>query len=347
MAKVTNIIGLMSGTSVDGLDLAYCSFDGKGFSLKAVQAFSYPEDIQHKLMNNLQLSPAELFALDAELGYFFGKCVNTFLKKSKLPKPEAIASHGHTVYHDPQKHYSVQIGKGSHLAAVTGIPVIADFRNTDIAYGGQGAPLVPIGDELLFTDYDYCLNLGGIANVSYRQKNKRIAYDISPCNLPANLVMQRHGKAYDENGSMGLKGEVDPELLEQLNGLEYYHQKAPKSLGREWIERELMPLLKSKHTPNVLRTYYESISSQIAQAIDKKGATVLVTGGGAHNRFLMRLISAKTSSILITPQHELIDFKEAIVFAFLGYRRIYHKANSLKTVTGASKDSIGGCIYLP
>jgi anhydro-N-acetylmuramic acid kinase len=252
------------------------------------------------------------------------------------------------VYHHPAKHFTVQIGKGSHITAVTGLPVVCDFRSTDVALGGQGAPLVPIGDELLFGDYDYCLNLGGFANVSCKKSGKRLAWDLAPCNLPVNIIMNGLGKEYDHNGQTAAKGEIIPALLDELDHLPYYNLKAPKSLGREWVEAQIMPLLNAyENKANVLRTYYEHIARKIGESLGKKGATVLVTGGGAHNIFLMRLVQQYAQAMLVTPQAEIIDFKEAIVFAFLGYRRIYHQPNALKSVTGAKKDSISGCIYLP
>lgn len=348
MATNMSIIGLMSGTSVDGLDIAYCQFDHKGnYSLVAAKTIPYPTEMKHRLKKCMLLGTLQLLELDADLGLFFGEKVNAFLKETKLPKPKAIASHGHTVFHNPAKKYSYQIGKGSHIAAATGIPVVCDFRSTDVAHGGQGAPLVPIGDDLLFGQYDYCLNLGGIANISFNQQKKRLAYDICACNLPVNILMATVGKEFDRNGNTGKKGEVIVPLLEALDSLDYYSRKAPKSLGREWIEEELMHYLKAySNLPNVLRTYYDHISGQIAKNITKKGATVLVTGGGAHNNFLMQLIHQKSSAMLVSPQPEIIDFKEALIFAYLGYLRINHKANSLKTVTGAKQNSIGGCIYL-
>ncbi len=348
MAAKISIIGLMSGTSVDGLDVAYCRFDAKhNYELVAAKTYPYPAHLKHKLRNCMALGNVQLLELDAELGAFFGERVNEFLKRSDLKKPDAIASHGHTVFHNPRKKYTLQIGKGSHIAAITGIPVVCDFRNTDIALGGQGAPLVPIGDKLLFGKYDYCLNLGGIANISYEHQGKRLAYDISPCNLPANMLMNGVGKEFDMNGARGKNGTIIAPLLDALNQLEFYKKKAPKSLGREWIQNELMHFLQAYNDlSNVLRTYYEHVATQISKHITKKGATVLITGGGARNTFLMQLIHQKSNAVIVSPQPQIIEFKEALIFAFLGYLRINHKVNSLKSVTGASKDSIGGCIYL-
>ncbi|HLP12561.1 MAG TPA: anhydro-N-acetylmuramic acid kinase [Flavobacteriales bacterium] len=348
MAKGYSVIGLMSGTSVDGLDVAYCRFGEKNtYEIIAAKTYKYPDSLSTRLKNNMALGTLALLELDAELGLHFGNTVNKFLKETRLPRPKAIASHGHTVFHNPAKKYTLQIGKGSHIAAVTGIPVVCDFRSTDVALGGQGAPLVPIGDQLLFKQYDYCLNLGGIANISVKQNGKRIAWDIGPCNLPINILMHTLGKEFDKNGDTGKKGKIIPALLDELNNLEYYKKRAPKSLGREWISAELMHFLQAyKNIPNVLRTYYEHLSIQISSAVKIKGASVLVTGGGAHNTFLMKLIHQKTNAVIITPQSQIIDFKEALIFAYLGYLRLHNKVNALSSVTGAKKDSVGGAIYV-
>lgn len=341
------MIGLMSGTSVDGLDVAFCRFGARNkFELVAAKTYPYPNELRQRLQTAMTLSAVELAALDAELGLYFGKTVNDFLKKFKLKKPDAIASHGHTVFHDPLKNYSVQIGKGSHIAAVTNVPVVCDFRSTDVALGGQGAPLVPIGDEMLFSQYDYCLNLGGIANVSFKSKGKRIAYDISPCNLPVNMLMKKFGKEFDKDGQLGRSGKIIPGLLDALNQLKFYSQRPPRSLGREWVEREVMPLLnQNDSTTDVLRTYYEHIAIQIANQFKTKNSSVLVTGGGAYNTFLMQLIHQKSKVTIVTPEPSLIEFKEALIFAFLGYLRLNEKNNALKSVTGAKRDSVGGAIY--
>lgn len=349
MAKFS-IIGLMSGTSVDGLDIAYCTFTPKyGFKIVKAQTIEYPIQLKLLLVNNLKLDNNQLFELDAYLGKFFGESVKVFLNHFNLPPPKAIASHGHTVLHNPAKGYTVQIGKGSAIAAQTGLPVVCDFRSSDVSYGGQGAPLVPIGDKLLFSEYDYCLNLGGFANISYQSGTARIAYDIGPCNLPANMIMSLFfGRSFDRNGERGKQGKILPKLLQQLDNMPYYRKKPPKSLGREWVEKKLMPILKREgHWDDVLRTYYEHIAGKIAIAIEKEKGRVLVTGGGVHNSFLIDLIKQKTKAEIVLPNKTLIDFKEALIFAFLGYLRIHQKTNVMKTVTGAKKDNIGGCIYLP
>ncbi len=338
----------MSGTSVDGLDIAYCSFTGlKTYKIKAANTITYPKKLSSKLKNCLHLSSIDLALLDAELGYFIGHEVNKFLKKFNLIKPFAIASHGHTVFHHPKNNTTVQIGKGSHIAAKTGIKTICDFRSTDIALGGQGAPLVPIGDKNLFGNYDYCLNLGGIANVSFQKNKKRFAFDICPCNLPLNLLMNKIGKNYDKNGLFGKKGKIDANLLQKLNGLNYYGMKTPKSLGREWIEKELMPLLSGNELTNVLRTYYEHIGLQIGKQLKNKNAKVLVTGGGAKNSFLINRIKQFSEAEIVLPETGLMDFKEALIFAYLGYLRTIEKPNALASVTGAKNNSICGAVYLP
>jgi anhydro-N-acetylmuramic acid kinase len=291
----------------------------------------------------------EFAFLHNEYGKYIGKQVADFC--ADLPeKPVLVASHGHTIFHQPDSGLTLQIGNGAYIAAVTGIPTVCDFRSLDVAHGGQGAPLVPIGDELLFPEYEFCLNLGGIANVSFRENEERIAFDICPANMAFNHFTKELGYEYDLNGSMGRTGIVHPELLRLLNELDFYRQSGPKSLGREWFESEFLPLIYSfQLSPeDTLRTLYEHVSDQIAHSIDQypKGQ-VLITGGGANNVFLIELFSEKTKHKTIVPSAQIIDFKEAIVFAFLGVLRFRNENNCLKSVTGADRDHSGGVIYLP
>jgi len=345
-------IGSMSGTSLDGLDLVACrfTFDKKWTYeiLKAVNV-SYSHKWVNKLSDISELTVLDFVFLHNEYGKFTGKQIADFC--ADLPeKPTLIASHGHTIFHQPAMNLTFQIGNGALIAAATGIQTICNFRNLDVALGGQGAPLIPIGDELLFGEYEFCLNLGGIANVSFREDGERKAFDICPANMAFNHFTKEMGYEYDLNGSMGRLGAVHPELLKLLNSLDYYKQEGPKSLGREWIETEYLPLIYSFQltTADILRTLYEHVSDQLAMAIDPypKGQ-VLITGGGAHNVFLIELFSEKTKHKTIVPSQQIIDFKEAIIFAFLGVLRFRNEINCLKSVTGADHDHSGGVIYLP
>ena len=345
-------IGCMSGTSLDGLDLAACRFTfDTSWRYEVLKSVTIP--YSHKWVTKLATA-SELNALDFallhnEYGKFIGKQVADFC--SDLPqKPDLVSSHGHTIFHQPQNKLTIQIGHGASIAAGSELPTACDFRSLDIALKGQGAPLVPIGDELLFGEYEICLNLGGIANVSFRENGQRRAFDIGPANMAFNYFIKELGYEYDLNGNMGRSGNVQEELLTLLNELEFYQKKGPKSLGREWFDLEFIPLINSfQLTPeDALRTLYEHVSDQLAAAVDQfPKAQLLITGGGAHNVFLIELFSEKTKHKTIIPSAQLIDFKEAIIFAFLGVLRLRHEANCLKSVTGSHHDHSGGVIYLP
>lgn len=345
-------IGVMSGTSLDGLDLVACRFTlDESWQYEIIKANTIP--YSHKWVAKLS-SASELNALDFaflnnDLGKFIGKQVAEFC--TDLPqKPDLISSHGHTVFHQPQNKLTVQIGQGASIAVYSGLPTACDFRVLDVALNGQGAPLVPIGDELLFGNYEFCLNLGGIANVSFQEDDERKAFDICPANMAFNLFSKELGYEYDLDGNYGRTGQVQEELLQLLNRLEFYQQKGPKSLGREWFEEEFLPLIRSfQLLPcDALRTLYEHVSDQISITVDQypKGR-MLITGGGAHNVFLIELLSEKTKHKTVVPSSQLIDFKEAIIFAFLGVLRLREETNCLRSVTGANHNHSGGVIYLP
>lgn len=370
--KYHHVIGIMSGTSLDGLDLAYCVFkqgNSWEYEVRKAETLPYPEELRQKLAQAMTLSGYELALLHNELGRFIGLQVKEFMV-GFAEEVELIASHGHTVFHRPDLGLTTQIGNGAVIAANCGKPVVCDFRTTDVALGGQGAPLVPIGDELLYGQYDICLNLGGISNLSYRDNEQRKAYDISPCNIVLNYLAQQCGKAYDVNGEIAQSGHVDTALLEQFNQLDYYKSQNTKSLGREWIDSQFFPLLKrcQLSTPDQMRTVCEHIAEQIANACNSTGTkncdsngdtgncerevynttlgrTLLITGGGAHNRFLIDLIRQKFHGQVIIPDDRTIDFKEAIIFAFLGFLRLNNLPNCLASVTGARHNSCGGAIY--
>lgn len=352
MTQSYTTIGCMSGTSLDGLDIVACRFTiDKNWSYEILKAnsVSYSHKWMTKLSDTFELNALDFALLHNEYGKFTGKQIAEFIVD--LPEmPMLVSSHGHTVYHQPELKLTVQIGNGANIAAICGIPTVCDFRSTDVALGGQGAPLVPVGDELLFGEYEFCLNLGGFANVSFRDKGERIAFDICPVNMAFNYFTKEMGYEYDLNGSMGRSGNVHPELLKLLNSLDYYKQMGPRSLGREWFEAKFLPLIYSFQLPteDILRTLYEHVSDQLTEAVDDypKGQ-ILITGGGAHNVFLIELFSEKTKHKTIVPSQQIIDFKEAIIFAFLGILRLRNEVNCLKSVTGAHHDHCGGVIYLP
>ena len=340
----------MSGTSLDGLDIASCIFSKKNgkwvYEIEYAECIPYTDEWAHRLQEAPKLDGYGLTILDTEYGFFIAGHINNFCKR--LPgKPELIASHGHTVFHNPAAHISLQIGKGSAISSVTGLPVVSEFRSADVSAGGQGAPLVPVTDKLLFGEYDYCLNLGGIANISYDENGERIAYDICPCNLVLNRLAREKGKMYDESGSLARKGKVNKELLSQLNAWSYYSLSPPKSLDKETLLGELMPALEDLNiTPeDKLATVTEHIALMIAAALKSNGNKMLATGGGAFNTFLAEKIQSLSRVQLVIPEEKLIAYKEALAFAFLGLLRVLNEPNCLKSVTGAERDTVGGALF--
>jgi anhydro-N-acetylmuramic acid kinase len=349
------VLGLMSGTSMDGVDLALCRFfyteSGFSFELMAAETLPYPYYLREKLEDALHISTQDLHELDQELGNFYATHILQFSKKHNCT-PELIASHGHTVLHQPNKGITLQIGDGDVMAQMTRITVVSDFRLQDVSKGGQGAPLVPIGDKDLFGEYNFCLNLGGIANVSFNLNGQRIACDISPCNMALNTIASWVGVEYDNQGTMAASGKVNKELLTRLNAIEYYSSPPPKSLGKEWFMRQFLPeIRKTKLTiEDALATANEHIADQVAEFVNQfyhPGSKMLVTGGGAYNKHLIEQIKNKCRVDLFIPDEKYIDFKEAIVFAYLGLLRVRNEINVLASVTGAESDTSAGIINHP
>lgn len=360
MQSKYHVLGMMSGTSLDGLDLAYCSFefgaDGKWmYELLESETIAYDQAWKDRLDNAIHCNAVELSVLHHSYGTWLGEQAAAFIRRKAI-KPEFISSHGHTVFHQPELGFTLQIGSGQHLALEAGIPVICDFRSLDVMLGGQGAPLVPIGDRLLFGEYDYCLNLGGISNVSFEREAQRLAYDIGPANMLLNYLVGKLGLAYDKDGLMAKSGEIDQQLLDELNQLKYYQLAFPKSLGREWFDACCIPILEGADSSlkDQLHTACHHIVQQLAAAIKgihPQAATtrLLITGGGAKNGFLMELLQQylPDSVYIFIPEEQLIDFKEAIVFALLGVLKKRNEINTLHTVTGAKRSESGGQIYYP
>jgi anhydro-N-acetylmuramic acid kinase len=341
----------MSGTSLDGVDIAYCTFSCKKqwkFEIEKAETIRYSHEWFTKLKEAHTLSAAQLIELDHAYGKFLGSLCKNFIKKVKIKNVDFISSHGHSIFHQPEKGFTLQIGNANDLHTAAGLPVISDFRSLDVANGGQGAPLVPIGDRLLFSEYDVCLNLGGIANLSFEQKGKRIAFDVCYVNMGLNYLSEKIGKKYDDGGKLSSSGEVNREMLKDLNAVYSKINSKRPSLAREFFETNIQPILDRENISiqDRLRTFTESIAQQLAEAIVKPGkkATVLCTGGGAFNSFLMyRLVEhVGDDAVIIIPEDEIVNFKEAIVFAFLGVLRLRGEANCLKSVTGAAQNSSAG-----
>jgi anhydro-N-acetylmuramic acid kinase len=346
-------LGIMSGTSLDGLDLALCRFDTMNgqwkYRIIKAETIPYPPEWQQSLLKAPEADALTISLLHASYGRWIGQACNVFLTGSSI-KPQLIASHGHTIFHRPGEGMTLQIGSGAAIAAETGITNVCDFRSLDVALGGQGAPLVPIGDKLLFGEYDACVNIGGFTNLSYSQDRRRVAWDICPANFILNSEAKKLGFKMDESGTIARNGKLDQTLLQKLNSLDYYHSTGPKSLGREWVEKHILPLLvESKLNPEtILRTFTEHIAVQTGKALSrKKGGPVLFTGGGAHNKFLMERIAALSNMKVEIPDSETVDFKEALIFALLGVLRIRNENNCLAEVTGASRDNCGGSVFQP
>jgi anhydro-N-acetylmuramic acid kinase len=344
-------IATMSGTSLDGIDLVYVKFKtprDSFFEIIHSETLSYPE----KWKNILQKAPAfssdELRDLDKKYGAFLAEKILFFIDKYKITTIHFIASHGHTILHQPEKGITLQIGNGAVIAQKTNLKVVCDFRSQDVRLGGQGAPLVPIGDEILFSDYDFCVNLGGFSNVSYRKNGERIAFDISPVNIVLNHYAGKLGFDFDESGKIASQGKINQALLTELNALEFYEKKAPKSLGFEWVQEHIFPLIDHHEATisTILRTFVEHIAMQIGRII-YKNKSVLVTGGGVFNLFLMQRIESYGGIKIRLPSNELINYKEALIFSFLGLLRIDNQINCLKSVTGASEDHSSGFIFHP
>lgn len=347
------LIGMMSGSSLDGLDLVSVVFesaDGRKFHIEAAESQPYPETWRTRLAQAHHLDGQSLSLLDVAYGHFVGERIRDFIDRHQL-QPQAVAMHGHTVFHEPHKGLTLQIGNGAEVAAACGLPVVCKFRDKDVALGGQGAPLVPIGDRLLFGDYTYCLNLGGIANISYEENGQRLAFDITTCNMVLNALAQRLGRPFDEDGRIAASGRPIPALRAALDALDFYRQPAPKSLGREWFERYQQPLYlhyieQGYPETDLLRTFVEHISAQIGDVCRQDGR-MLITGGGALNRFLVEnLKKACPKVVCVANDRQLIEYKEALIFAFLGLLRLQNRVNCLRSVTGAAVDNVGGCVFL-
>ncbi|MDQ3048229.1 MAG: anhydro-N-acetylmuramic acid kinase [Bacteroidota bacterium] len=347
-----HVIGLMSGTSLDGLDIAYCrfTFDSGAWSHEILQAdtIPYAEEWKQRLLSLENTDALSFVQTDAEYGFYLGQRVSDFIVRYNC-SPDFVASHGHTIFHQPEKRFTVQVGSGTALASRCRLPVVFDFRSLDVSMGGQGAPLVPIGDKLLFSDYEYCLNLGGFANVSYEHKGRRIAYDICPVNIVMNEIAERTGNSFDKDGEMASEGMISQYLLNELNQFGFYKSipDSPKSLGKEWVIKNIRPMLDQYELSDqdLLRTFCEHIAVQIGRSLENKPkGKLLVTGGGAYNSFLMKRIAANTIHSVSLPDKKTIEFKEALIFAFLGVLRWRNEVNCLKSVTGAYADNCGGTI---
>jgi anhydro-N-acetylmuramic acid kinase len=346
-----HVIGVMSGTSLDGIDLAelvlsYSENNGWEFKTMAAETVPYSNKWKSELQEAILFSKERIQRLNKDYTMYLSQVIYSFIKKYEIQDLDIVSSHGHTVLHQPDKGITCQIGNLKGLANIIGQTVVCDFRPEDVALGGQGAPLVPIGDRLLFAQYDYCLNLGGFANISSELDGKRIAYDICPVNIVLNYLSEQLGKTYDEGGKMAMTGAVDNELLAALNRLDYYTKPPPKSLGLEWVQKQVLPLFEAStsNSVNILRTYTEHVAIQISTQI-QTGSSLLISGGGVYNSFLMNRLESMSDVNITIPSKEIIEYKEAIIFGLLGVLKMRNEINCLSSVTGADRDHSSGIIY--
>lgn len=347
-----NVVGVMSGTSLDGVDLAHIYFtinEGKWFfQIHESETVAYSEEWISKLKRAVDFSENELINLNEEYTSLLSKVISEFIMKYKIDNLDAVCSHGHTILHQPNNGITLQIGNLPQIAKLINQKVVCDFRVQDVKLGGQGAPLVPIGDRILFSDYDYCLNLGGFSNISFEENDNRIAFDISPVNTVLNFYAEKLGFKYDDEGEIAKSGSVNNELLDRLNSFDFYKKKYPKSLGYEFVKTCVLPLIEEFKISekDKLRTFVEHIAIQISLALPIKNGSLLATGGGAYNKFLLDRIRFYLPELKIKiPDSKTVEFKEALIFALLGVLKIRNEVNVLASVTGAIKDHSSGNIY--
>ena len=358
------VIGLMSGSSLDGLDLAFVEFEEKGgkwaFTIVASACYSYDEQWANMLRTGRDLKAVDFVSLDAEYGHYVGAQINRFIQENGLDyKVGLIASHGHTLFHSPGK-YSVQIGNGAAIAAETSLPVVSDLRSLDVALGGQGAPIVPMGEQLLFPEYTFFLNIGGISNISFKGDKFYDAFDVCPANRVLNLLAEQKHVSFDKDGAFAAAGRINEVLLEKLNQLDYYQTGYPKSLANEFGTEVIYPMLVESglSIEDVLATYTEHIAIQVALAVEKivtnrslsdNQAKMLVTGGGAYNAYLISRLSQHLLPYgieVVLPSSEIIEYKEALIMALLGVLRWREEETVFSSVTGAKRASSGGAFWM-
>ncbi len=351
-SKFINVIGIMSGTSLDGLDICLVSFDNSDYSnFKIIDSktYNYSSYWTDRLSNAINLKEKELNTLDNEFGKLISDYINKFIVEIGNPKVDLVSSHGHTVFHNPKESVTKQIGNGEIIFKNINTHLICDFRTQDVELGGQGAPLVPIGDLKLFKEFKYCLNLGGFGNISIKYDNIIKAFDICPVNTVLNYFSKKLGYSYDENGKLSEKGIINKSLLKKLNSLEYYQFDGPKSLGIEYVNEKILPLINSFSINNhdILKTFVEHITLQIKGSIinNKENEKILITGGGTYNKTIINNLKNKLKCDVIIPEKKIIDNKEALIFAYMGLLRFNDQTNCLKSVTGASKDHSSGKLY--
>jgi anhydro-N-acetylmuramic acid kinase len=347
-----NVIGLMSGTSLDGVDLAHVKFSKKDdwtYEILETETISYSKEWLLILKSAVNFSTNEINQINIDYTHQLANMINDFIFKNKIKDIDAVCSHGHTILHKPNLGYTLQIGNLPIISELTNQNIVCDFRVQDVAFGGQGAPLVPIGDQLLFSEFDYCLNLGGFSNISFEENGQRIAFDISPVNTVLNFYSNSLGFSYDDKGELAKSGNLNLDLLQKLNDLDFYSLNYPKSLGIEFVNEFVFSLIELFKIPtkDKLNTFVEHIAIQISRIVTKKSASLLITGGGVYNKFLIQRINFYLpNNQIVIPDNKTIEFKEALIFAFLGVLKLRNETNVLSSVTGAKQNHSSGKIYL-
>ena len=342
----------MSGTSLDGVDLAHIYFEIKNdkwiYKIVECDTISYTNEIIAKLKNGIHYSETELSELNVEYTNLLGNIISEFITQNNILNLDAVCSHGHTILHQPQNGFTLQIGNLPEISKITNQKVVCNFRVQDVLFGGQGAPLVPIGDKILFSEFDYCLNLGGFSNISYEENNERIAFDISPVNTILNFYANTFGLEYDDKGKISATGNLNSKLLNELNNLEFYTKSYPKSLGFEFVKEIILPILENYpiSAEDKMRTFTEHIAFQIGKILQEKTGNLLITGGGVFNEFLIERIKNYLPTIeVIIPNEKTIKFKEALIFALLGVLKLRNEINVLASVTGAKQNHSSGEVF--
>lgn len=347
-----NVIGVMSGTSLDGVDLAHINFkinnNKWSYQIFECDTISYSNEMISKLKNGIHFSKTELSELNIEYTNLLGNSISEFIDKNNISNLDAVCSHGHTILHQPENGFTLQIGNLPEIAKITNEKVVCNFRVQDVLFGGQGAPLVPIGDKILFSEFDYCLNLGGFSNISFEKNNERIAFDISPVNTVLNYYANSFGFEYDDEGKISESGNINVALFDELNKLDFYQKAHPKSLGFEFVKETVIPILESYSisTEDKMRTFTEHIAFQIGKILEQKTGKLLITGGGVYNEFLIERIKNYLPTIeVIIPDEKTIQFKEALIFALLGVLKLRNEINVLASVTGATHNHSSGEVF--
>ncbi|XP_064473646.1 anhydro-N-acetylmuramic acid kinase-like [Ornithodoros turicata] len=363
------VIGVMSGSSLDGLDIIYTRFsltssDCWEYNIQHCTCYNYSPTWIDKLKHATSTSALEYQLLNTEYGRYIGEYVLRFIRENRLDgKVHLIACHGHTVFHLPSQLTTSTLGDGATVAAVTGLPVVSDLRSMDVALGGQGSPIALTAERKLFgNEYQFFLNIGGMACLTYAGKNysDSFAVDVCPANQLLNLLANREGRAFDRSGEMAKSGKVSTRLLKDLDDFDYYKKSFPKSLGVDFGPEILYPLIQAHDlsTADALQTFTEHICNQVAEVIRLVERTVkdglpqsskmLVTGGGARNLFLVDRLTERLKEFRITvvvPNDELVKFKEALVTSVIGVQRLRGEENFIGEVSGASRSSIGGAFW--